>query len=152
MNTSEVEIVSASAIRARVRLDFKGIGKRNRVFKNRSTEKAAEDARDQNLAMFRNIPIQGIYIQDVDIGLDIYLIYDELYNTEVAYAPIILDLVAASMENLVAFFAREEFRKIEILSRSTVTMQRFEVERLMCKIYDELKNYRISLERRYNLR
>lgn len=146
-------VASTTAIRARIRLDFRGTGKSGKFFfKGRSVERAAEDAREQSMAMFKNVPIQGIYIQDVDLGLEVYTVYDEITNAEVSFAPVVLDIVADSLESLVTFIAREDFRKIEILSPNSISLQRFEMERLMFKVYEEIKLYRSILERKYNLR
>ncbi len=150
---SDTALISDTAIRVRIRLDFRGTSKPGRfIFGGRSIEKAAEEAREQNMAMFRNVPMQGIYIQDVDVGLDVYTVYDDVNNIDVAYAPVILELTADTLENLLRFIARDDFRKIEVLSPGSLTLHRYEIERLLFKVFEEMKNYKSFLERKYNLR
>lgn len=115
-------------------------------------EKIAEEAREQNVAVLRNIPIQGITILDIDIGTEVYTFYDEMTNTESAFAPVILDVAADSVEDLLKLVAREDFRKIDIISPQVINMERFETEKLLFRVAEEIKNYRSLLERKYNLR
>ncbi|MQL51618.1 hypothetical protein GFC01_04950 [Desulfofundulus thermobenzoicus] len=140
-------------IRAKVRLDFKGVGRPGRLFfGGKSTEKAAEEMREQQAAMLRNIPVQGIHILDVDLSLELYTIYDDVNNQEVAYAPAVLELIADTIEDLVRFAVREEFRKIEIISPAAISLQKVELERLMFRVAEEVRKYRQNLERKYNIK
>ncbi|HHW42953.1 MAG TPA: hypothetical protein GXX25_03925 [Desulfotomaculum sp.] len=140
-------------IRAKVRLDFKGVGRPGRLFfGGKSTEKAAEEMREQQAAMLRNIPVQGIHILDVDLSLELYTIYDDVNNQEVAYAPAVLELIADTIEDPVRFAAREEFRKIEIISPAAISLQKVELERLMFRVAEEVRKYRQNLERKYNIK
>ncbi|MFZ5592254.1 MAG: hypothetical protein ACOY81_10665 [Bacillota bacterium] len=141
-----------SKIRARIRLDFKGTAKSRRIFGGKSIEKAAEEAREYNAAMFRNIPIQGLTINDIDLGMEVYTVFDDVSNAECAYAPVVLDVSADSVEELLKLVTREDFRKIEILSPPTMTVSRYELERLFFRLSEEMRNYRNYLERKYNLR
>lgn len=104
------------------------------------------------MAVLRNIPIQGITIVDIDIGTEVYSYYDEIANTESAYAPVILDVAADSVEDLLKLVAREDFRKIDIISPPAINMERFEVEKLLFRVAEEIKNFRSLMERKYNLR
>lgn len=141
------------AIRAKIRLDFKGTAKPGKLFfRGKSVEKVAEEIREQNISAFRNIPLQGISILDIDIGTEVYTVYDDFTNTDTAYAPIILDVVADSVEDLIKLVARDDFRKIEVLSPGTITMNRVDVERSLFRMAEELKQYRVHLERKYNLK
>jgi len=140
-----------SGIRAKIRLDFKGTARPGRLFfRGKPVEKVAEEIREQNVAAFRNIPLQGISILDIDIGNEVYTIYDDITNTETAYAPVIIDVAADSLEDLVRLVAREDFRKIEILSSGPVTLNRVDMERVLFRVSEELKQYRLNLERRFN--
>nr|WP_072869314.1 hypothetical protein [Desulfofundulus thermosubterraneus] len=142
-----------TGIKAKVRLDFKGVGRPGRLFfGGKSTDKAAEEAREQQLALLRNVPIQGIHIEDVDLSLDVYTVYDDVNNQEVAYAPVVLQLTADTLEDLVRFVARDEFRKIEIIAPGSLSLNKYEIERLMFRIFEEFKNYRQHLERKYNVK
>ncbi|MFZ5647743.1 MAG: hypothetical protein ACOY30_09025 [Bacillota bacterium] len=147
------ETLSDRTIRAKIRIDFRGNAKPGRFFfGGKSVEKMAEEAREQNVAVLRNIPIQGITILDIDIGTEVYTYYDEISNTETAYAPVILDVAADSVEDLMKLLAREDFRKIDIISPPVINMERFEVERLLFRVAEEIKNFRSLMERKYNLR
>lgn len=146
-------IPGGRSIRARVRLDFKGTAKPGKLFfRGKSIEKVAEETREQNVAAFRNIPLQGINIADIDIGIEVYTVFDELSNAEIAYAPVILEVSADSLEDLVRLVAREDFRKIDVISQDPVTLGRIETERLLFKVAEEIKQYRSLLDRKYNLK
>ncbi|MGB9805053.1 hypothetical protein [Desulfofundulus sp.] len=142
-----------TGIKARVRLDFKGVGRPGRLFfGGKSTDKAAEEAREQQLALLRHVPVQGIQVEDVDLSLDIYTVYDDVNNQEVAYAPVVLQLTADTLEDLIRFVARDEFRKIEIVAPGVLSLNKHEIERLMFRIFEEFTNYRRHLERKYNVK
>lgn len=141
------------AIRAKIRLDFKGTAKPGKLFfRGKSVERVAEEIREYNIAAFRNIPLQGINIVDIDISNDVYTVYDDVTNTDTAYAPVIIDVVADSLEDLVRLVARDDFRKIEVLSSGPISLSRMEAERVLFRMAEELRQYRINLERKYNLK
>ncbi|HOV78633.1 MAG TPA: hypothetical protein PK728_00880 [Bacillota bacterium] len=140
-------------ILAKVRLDFRGTGKPGRfLFRGKPTDKAAEEAREQQVAVLRNVPLQGVQIVDIDISNEVYTVYDDLANSETAFAPLMLTVKADGLEGLVRFIAREEFRKIEILDPAFVTLSHSDVERVLFKVYEEMKEYRSRLDRKYNLK
>ena len=87
-------------IKAKIRLDFKGKGKPGRLFGSRSLEQGAEDAREHSVTLFRNVPLQGVQIDDIDVSGAVYTVVDELNNTETAYAPVVLQVSADSLEEL----------------------------------------------------
>lgn len=137
-------------IKVKVRLDFKGTGKPGRfLFGGKSQEKSAEDTREQQVALFRNVPIQGIYIEDIDVSIDVFTVFDDALNGEVAYAPVILTIYADTLEDIIPFIAREEFRKIEILEPQNFSLSRQDTERLLFKIHQQFKRQINNLERKY---
>jgi len=147
------EDLDERVIRAKIRIDFKGNAKPGKFFfGGKSVEKMAEEARDQHVAVFRNIPLQGINIMDIDIGTEVYTYYDDISNTETAFAPVILDVAADSVEDLLKLVAREDFRKIDIIYPASINMNSFDVERLLFRVAEELKGYKSMMERKYNLR
>lgn len=147
------ETSNTKAILAKIRLDYKGITKPGRfVFGGRSTEKAAEDVREQQAALFRNVPIQGISIEDIDLSLDTYTIYDEILRIDAAYAPVTLTIKSDTLEDLAAFISRDEFRKIDIIEPNSLKLSKFEIERLLFKTNEQFKKYHHWLERKYNER
>lgn len=140
-------------IKFRIRLDFKGINKPGRLlFGGKTVEKAAEEIRDQQVALFRNVPMQGLHIEDIDMSNEIYTVMDEVTNAEVAYAPVVLTIVVDTMEDAVRFITRDDIRKVELLEPSSMTLSRYDLERLMFRIYEESRTYRLQLERKYNSR
>ncbi len=138
-------------LRVRVRLDFKGVSRPGKLFfGGKPTEKVAEETREQQIALFRNVPVQGIRIEDIGLGGEIYTVFDEHAGVEVAYAPAELILVADTIEDLVRFVAREDFRRIEVLEPDNVMLRRLEIERLMFRVNEEIKALQRWLERKYS--
>lgn len=147
------DIVPDKEIKARIRLDIKGTSKPGRfLFGGKPMDKVAEEAREQQLILLRNVPIQGIHIENIDMGLDIYTVFEDLNNQEVSYAPLILEVTAHTIEDLVRFIFREDFRKIEVLTPSALTLHSYDLERLIFLIAQEFKNYSMQLERKYSHR
>lgn len=146
-------IVDRNGILVKIRLDFKGTGKSGLfLFGGKNVDKAAEETREQQLAVFRNVPMQGIQIIDLDVSTEVYTVFDDITNSEVAYAPLILTIKADSLENVIRFIAREDFRKIEVLDPASISMSHSDIERLLFKIHEEMKDFRLWLERKYNLK
>ena len=151
--STHTEEQANNQVRAKIRLDFKGIGRPGKLFfGGKNTEKAAEEIREQQVAMFRNVPIQGIAIEDIDMSIEVYNVYDDINHCDVAYAPVVLTVSADTLQDVLRFIAREDFRKIEILEPQTISLSKYGIERLLFKISEELKNYREHLERKYNAR
>ncbi|MDF9407388.1 hypothetical protein L7E55_03275 [Pelotomaculum isophthalicicum JI] len=146
-------IVDRNGILVKVRLDFKGTGKTGRfLFGGKATDKAAEESREQQLAVFRNVPMQGIQIIDIDVSTEVYTVYDDIANAEIAYAPLVLTIKADSLENIIRFIAREDFRKIEVLDPASLSLSHNDIERILYRIYEEMKEFRLWMERKYNLK
>jgi hypothetical protein len=146
-------LIDRDGVLFKVRLDFKSNGRPGRLlFGGKPSEKAAEEIREQQVAVFRNIPMQGIQIIDIDVSTDVYSVYDEITNTNVSYAPLVLTVKADNLENIVRFITREDFRKIEILDPASITLSHSDLERLLFRVYEEMKEYRLRLEKKYNLK
>jgi len=75
-----------------------------------------------------------------------------LNNSDTAYAPLILTIKADALENIIRFIARDDFRKIEILDPAYISLNHAEIERLLFKVHEEMKESRARLEKKYNLR
>lgn len=143
----------SKGLRVKIRLDFKGQAKPGRfLFGGKQVDKAAEEAREQHVALLRNVPVQGVYIEDIDVSIEVYTVWDDIANAEIAYAPVVLTVNAENIEDLLRFIAREEFRKIDVQEPGRVVLNRNQLERLLFKINGEIKNYVGQLERKYNLR
>lgn len=140
-------------VRVRIRLDYKGLQKPGKFFfGGKDTEEVAEETREQQVNMLRNVPLQGITIEEVDMSGDVYTVFDELVNAQVAYAPVILTVKADSLEDVVRFIARDEFRKVEVLEPESIDMNKTDIERILFRVSEEYRGYRILLERKYNSR
>lgn len=137
-----------SKIRMKVRFDFAGKGKSGkRFFGGKNSEEKAEEIRQHQVCLIRNVPVQGIYIEDIDMSQEVYTIYDEVTGKAVAYAPVSICFSADSLEDAVKFTMKEEFRTVEILEPEELVLSRIEMERLLLKISNELLNYKNYLER-----
>jgi hypothetical protein len=137
----------------KIRLDFKGTGRPGRfLFGGKPTDKAAEEAREQQIAIFRNVPLQGMQIIDIDVSADVYNVYDDMNNSDTAFAPLILTIRADALESVIRFITRDDFRKIEILDPAYISLNHTEIERLLYKVHEEMKESRYRLEKKYNLK
>ncbi len=153
VNTRIGEEVVKKSLRVRVRLDYKGINRPGRFFfGGKSTDEVAEEIREQQVGLMRNIPLQGVSIDEVDMSSDVYSVYDETKNAQIAFAPVTFTLRVDSLEDLVKFIVREEFRKIEIEDPENMTLTKSEVERLLFKLSEEVMHYRQVLERKFSNR
>ena len=150
-NNNPHENYPNSRLKFKVRFDYKGKPKPARFFfGGKKTESVAHDYREQQVQLWRNVPLQGINVENMDLG-EIYSVYDEESNEEIAYAPLELAVSADSLEDLLRFIIREEFRRIEILEPTTILLNNREIERLLFKINEHLQG-RINLLLRENNR
>lgn len=151
--SEDISLDDRNGILFKVRLDFKSNGKSGRLlFGGKPSEKAAEEVREQQVAVFRNIPLQGIQIIDIDVSTDVYSVYDEIANVHVAYAPLVLTVKADNLDNIVRFITREDFRKIEILDPALISLSHSEMERILFRVHEEVTDYRLRLEKKFNLK
>jgi len=136
----ETEEKVPQKIRARIRFDYKGKARPARfLFGGKRTEEAAEELRDKQAALWRNVPVQGIFIERIDLG-EIYTVYDEDIEDEVAYAPLELDVTADALSYLVRFAVREEFRRLLILEPPAVKLSLQEMEQLFFEVHTQANN------------
>lgn len=138
-----------SKIRFKVRFDFKGEYKPGRfLFGGKSVEQAAQESREEQIALLKNIPVQGVSFIDYDISLEPYVVYDDAIGERVAYAPAEITLNADSVEDMIRFVMREEFRKLEILEPSQMLITNNDLEKILFKMNEELKNQLMILSRK----
>lgn len=140
-----------TSLKVRIRLDFRN-ETRNRIFGGKNITKSAEDAREQHVSLLRNVPFQGIKIEDIDMGMESYVVFDEQFGEDVAFAPVIVTLAADTFEDMIKFIMREEFRKVEVIDPSEILFTKQDAERLLFEINMELQNYKNNLDKRYNLK
>ncbi|MFA7467958.1 MAG: hypothetical protein WCY82_06805 [Desulfotomaculaceae bacterium] len=148
-----VELSENSELKVKIRLDFKGQARPGRfLFGGKPVDKVAEEIREQQVALFRNVPVQGVHIEDIEMSADVYTVWDELNNSEAAFAPVLLTVTAENMVDLLSFVAREEFRKIEVIEPVHQYLTKYDMERLMFKMHEEFRNYSNRMERKYSSR
>lgn len=141
----------ALKIKVRIRLDFRATSKPIRFsFSKKSIVRLAEENREQQAAILRNVPIQGVFIEDINMGIDAYTVYDDILNTEVAYAPLELLISTNSLKDIFRFITRDDFRKIDIIDPSIIMFTRYDIEKLLYKVNEEIIKYKIMLERKIN--
>lgn len=139
-------------IRVRIRLDFKGEGKSGRfLFGGKSKEEIAEQTREQQVALLRNVPLQGIVIEEFDLNLDIYTVSesDGRRSREIAYAPVILALRLENIDDLLPLIIKPEFRKIEFLSPENLNIYRLDAERLFFRVHQLMQEEIKKVERKF---
>ena len=140
-------------MRVRARFDYRGEGKQGRVFaRGKEGEQVAEEIREQKAIVLRNMPVQGVRIEEINTDIEIYTLRDEITNRDVAYAPVEFILETDSIEDLIPFLLREEFRKIEVLAPDEIALDRHDIERIIYRISEEMRNYQLYLERRLTSR
>ena len=140
-------------VRVRIRVDYQGESRSGRFFfGGKSKEQMAEKMREQQVALLRNVPLQGIFIEDVDLSLDVYAVIegDGRRTHEVAYAPIILTLRIENLDDLLPLLIKPEFRKIEFLSPENISLHRLDMERLLFRLSQSFQQEIKLLEQKYS--
>ncbi|HBS58039.1 MAG TPA: hypothetical protein DEA44_02090 [Firmicutes bacterium] len=130
----------AGNLRVKVRFDFPGLTKTGRFFfGGKPSEELAEENRQQKANYWRNIPVQGMCIEEVNAELPIYFFHDEKTGEAMAYAPLEVTLHADCIEDIVGFIMRDEFRKIEILAPDHINVSRLDAERLFFRMNEAMR-------------
>lgn len=137
-----------SEIKIRMRFDYPGQAKSGKLFGGKNLEQMAEDTRQHKVSMMRNVPIQGIRIEDIDMSQDIYALIDDITGKKVAYAPVIITFYADRIEDAIKFVIKEEFRTVEIIEPETIQFTKNDLEKLLFRISLELIEYRDMLLRK----
>ena len=136
-------------LKFKMRLDFVAESKSGRLFfGNRGSVEQAEELREQKVSLLRNIPVQGIIIEHIDMDHEIYTIIDEYSNKVSYYAPVSILFSADSLENAVRFTMKEEFRTVEMVDPDQIILSQMETVRLIQNVNEELLNFKRVLERR----
>lgn len=129
-----------SKIRLRVRFDFRGEYKPGKfLFGGKPIEQVAEENREHQIALLKNIPVQGVSFEDYDISFEPYVVFDEALGEKVAYAPAIITINADSIEDIVRFIMREDFRKVEVVEPAQMYITNKDLERILFKTNEELR-------------
>ncbi len=129
-----------SAIHFKVRFDFKGKEKPAKFFfGGKNSTDVARYTRDQQATLWRNVPVQGINILKIEEE-EVYDVFDEAHDQEVAYAPLIMEIKVDSLEDLVRFVVREEFRRIDIIEPRSINMSSQALEHLLFKFHQAARD------------
>lgn len=139
-----------TGIRIKLRLDYAGYGKQTKLFGGKNLEQMAEEARQNKVSLLRNVPTQGIHIEEVDMGCEVYTIYEDIGKRMVAYAPVSITFSADSIDDAIKFSMKDEFRTVEVLEPEDITLSKYDLERLMFKVSEELMSYKEYMLNRIN--
>ncbi|HHU51310.1 MAG TPA: hypothetical protein GXZ36_05785 [Firmicutes bacterium] len=134
-----------SPIRAKIRFDFCGETGRqsflaNLAFGKIKPEEVAENIRQRRVAMLKNLPWQGVALEEIQADQEIYTIPEAEQGECLAYAPVELTVRADSLEDLLPFVLREEFRKIKIIEPEEMVFSNFDMERAIYKMGQEFRS------------
>ena len=137
-------------IKIKLRLDYLGQGKTGGFFGNKNVEQIAEQIRQHKVALLRNVPSQGIRIEDIDMSGEVYAIYEEISRKMIAYAPVVITFSADSIEDALKFSMKDEFRTVEVLEPENQSLTKADVERILYKVSEELRDYKEYMLKKMN--
>ena len=136
-------------LKMRLRFDYRG-EKSGGLFGRKTSEKVAEELREHIAALLRNVPRRGITIEEIDTNIEIYTILDDVTGKEEAYAPLQILVNADTIEDIIGFVMRPEFRRIEVISPEELALSNKVLERLLYKVNEELGHFTQVLEKKLN--
>lgn len=150
-NPKESSQEANNKLKFKIRFDYKGKPRPARFFfGGKKTEDVAQEIREQQVSLWRNIPLQGLLVEDIELG-EIYNVYDEALDDEVTFAPLEMIVYADSLEDMLHFIMREEFRRIEILEPHNIHLNNKEAEKFLFKINEQLQQ-KIYQKQKENIR
>ena len=88
----------------------------------------------------KNLPWQGVTLEDLNADYEVYTVNQPEQGEKVAYAPVELTVTADSLEDLMAFVLRDEFRKIKILEPAELNLAATDVEKTIFKMGQEYRS------------
>jgi len=135
-------------IKVKMRFDYTGKAKSSKFFGSKNIEQLAEETRQHQVSMMRNVPIQGIRIEDIDMSQEVYSVIDDITGKKLAYAPVVIIFYADNIEDVLKFVVKEEFRTVEILAPDEMLLSKGDMEKLLFKVSQELSEYREYLLRK----
>jgi hypothetical protein len=137
-----------SEIKIKLRFDYLGKPKSGKLFGGKTVEQVAEEIRQQQVSLLRNVPVQGIRIEDIEMSQEVYLVMDEISGKTLAYAPVVITFYANSIEDAIKFSMKEEFRTVEIIEPEELMLSKSDMEKLLYKVSKELVAYKDYLMRK----
>jgi hypothetical protein len=134
--------------RAKIRLDYMSAKQGRGILGGKNLEAAAEALRQHKVASLRNVPIQGITLEEIEMNQEVYVIQDDITGQLRAYAPIHVVVWADSIEDLLPLVMLDEFRTIQVLEPETWNLSHVQMEKILFKVNEELMTYRKRIERK----
>jgi hypothetical protein len=129
----------ATKIKIRVRFDYRGLPRPARFFfGGKGAREVAEEIRQQQSNMWRYVPIQGVKVEDLEF-IELYSVYDENEETLAVYAPVELSATLDSLEEVLRFVCREEFRRMEFVEPAWMKLTDRDLERLFFRVGEMLQ-------------
>lgn len=136
---SSLGINLAEKIQVKVRFDYRGTPRPARFFfGGKGSREVAEDLRERKATMWRNVPLQGVQVDDVK-HLDMYTVYETSEEDEISYAPLELLATVDSLEDCLRFVSLAEFRRLQVITPPALTLSGREMERLLCRCHEVLQ-------------
>ncbi len=133
------EIRFSSKIQARVRFDYRGTPHPARFFfGGRGSREVAENLREQQATLWRNVPLQGVQVDDI-VFLDMYSVHEKSGEGEITYAPLEVLIAVDSLEDCLRFVCKAEFRRLQVIHPSAVSLNGHEVERLLYRCHEMVR-------------
>lgn len=135
-----------SSVRARVRFDFRGESRPRRfIFGSEDPAQVAEKVRERQVEVLRNLALQGVELEEIDSESEIYRVSPGSEEEEVAYAPVELTVRVDSIEDLIPFTMRQEFRCIKLLEPDEVVLSPYEIERMLYRMSEQNRGKNVQL-------
>jgi hypothetical protein len=139
-----------SEIKVKIRMDYVGKVKSGKLFGGKNVEQAAEETRQQQVSLLRNIPVQGIRIEDIEMNQEVYMVMDEVSGKKLAYAPVVITVYADTLEDVIKFSMKEEFRTVEVIEPEEIKLSKNDMEKMVFKVGQELMLFKDYLLRRFD--
>jgi hypothetical protein len=134
--------------KAKIRLDYVSTKQGKGILGGKGIEEIAEEMRQNKVAVLRNIPIQGITIEEIEVSQEVYVIQDEITRKLQAYAPISVVVWADSVEDMLPLIMLDEFRTVQILEPEEWSVNHVQMDKILFKIHEELVEYRKRIEKK----
>ncbi len=140
MGITEKRAEQFEKVRVRIRFDYRGTPRPARFFfGGKGTKEVAEERRDKQAAMWRNVPLQGIQVEDISY-LDLYTVYENTDEAEIAYAPLELLISLDSLEDSFQFISRNEFKRLQVVEPDQINLTGRELERILFKFSETIQH------------
>ena len=134
--------------KVKIRLDYMSFKSNKGFFSRKNIEDAAEELRQNKVASLRNVPMQGVTIEDIEMNLEVFTLVDEVTGRIKAFAPVNIVLVADSLEDIIPLVMLDEFRTVQVLAPEEINFTHLHIEKLLFAINGELSGYRSRIERK----